>query len=180
MMAKVTFAPDEAVLADLSPQRSSVLFPVLELVIITALLWMGVGLIDAHFDTVARNTFGTVYAPPSAVVAMLPQDQTLVVLLWLRRFLLVAWVWMAWRRCIKHLLFRARARMILTNQRLITMTGHLRSEVGEVPLRHIVDARHRGSDVAVYTMGARLPMVMHNVPHSRKFVRLLRKNMRTL
>lgn len=179
-MAKVTFAPDEALLADLSPNRSSVLFPVLELVVITGLVWLGVGLIDAHFDSVARNTFGAVYAPPSAIVAMLPQDQTLTALLWLRRLLLVAWVWMAWSRCIKHLLFRARARMMLTNQRLITMTGHLRSEVGEVPLRHIVDARHRGSDVAVYTMGARLPMVMHNVPQAKKFVRLLRENMRPL
>lgn len=179
-MAKVSFAPDESLLADLSPNRNSVLFPVLELIIITGLVWLGIGLIDAHFDRVARATFGVVYAPPSLVATMLPQDQTLLVLVWLRRLVLVAWAWLAWSRCIRHLVFRARARMMLTDQRLITATGHLRSEISEVPLAHVVDARHRGSDVAVYTMGARLPIVLHNVPQAKKFTRLLREQIRPL
>lgn len=179
-MPKVSFEPDEALLADLSPKRRSVLFPVLELIVITGLVWLGIGAIDAHFDSVARATFGTVYSPSSYVSTMLPQDQTLVALLWARRLLLVAWVWMAWRRCIRHLVFRARSRMMLTNQRLITATGHLRSDIAQIPLGHVVDARHRGSDVAVYTMGARLPIVLHNVPKAKKFVRLLRQQIRPL
>lgn len=179
-MAKVSIDPHEELLADLSPQRRSVVFPVLELIVITGVTWLLVGLIDAHFDNVARATFGAVYAPPSQIVALLPQDQTLMVLLWLRRIVLVAWVFLSWRRCIRHVVFRNRSRMMLTNERLITATGHWRSEISEIPLAHIVDARRRGSDVALYTMGARMPLVMHNVPKAKKFVRILKGEIRPL
>ena len=84
-MAKVTIDPHEVLLADLSPQRRSVIFPVLELIVITGLIWLGVGLIDAHFDAVAQATFGVHYSPSSVVVAQLPHDQTLMVLLWLEQ-----------------------------------------------------------------------------------------------
>ncbi|MGV0397235.1 hypothetical protein ACUY3M_02725 [Corynebacterium suicordis] len=179
-MAKVTIDPHEVLLADLSPQRRSVIFPVLELIVITGLIWLGVGLIDAHFDAVAQATFGVHYSPSSVVVAQLPQDQTLMVLLWLRRGLLILWAVLAWRRCIRHLVFRARSRMMLTNERLITASGHWRSQISEIPMAHIVDARHRGSDVALYTMGARTPVMLHNVPKAKRFVRLLRNETRPL
>ena len=179
-MAKLTIDPQEHLLADLSPQRRSVIFPVLELIIITGLAWLLVGLIDAHFDSVARSTFGTIYSPQTQIVAMLPEDQTLMVLLWLRRAVVVAWVVLSWTRCIRHLVFRSRSRMMLTDERLITATGHWRSEIAQIPLAHIVDARHRGSDVALYTMGARMPVVLHNVPKAKKFVRLLKSEIRPL
>ncbi|MBC2682129.1 hypothetical protein [Corynebacterium anserum] len=179
-MAKVSFAPHESLLADVSPHRRSVLFPVLEFIVITGLVWLGIGLIDAYFDKVAVAHFGVAYTPPSLVAKLLPHDQTLMVLTWLRRLLLIAWAWLAWTRCIRHLIFRSRTRMVLTDRRLITASGHVRSEICEVPLEHIVDARHRGSDVAVYTIGARLPLVLHNVPQAKKFARLLRKQIRPL
>lgn len=159
-MAKLSFAPEETLLADLSPQRSTMAYPVLELILITGVIWLGIGALDAYISTAAGNE--------------------LPVLRWLRISLLVAWIVFAWRRCIRHLLFRHRSRMMLTNQRLITASGHLRSQIAEVPLAHIVDARNRGSQVWIYTMGARVPLVMHNVPKAKKFVRLLRQYLRPL
>lgn len=64
--------------------------------------------------------------------------------------------------------------MVLTDQRLITATGHWRSDIAQVPLAHIVDARQRGQEVSVYVVGARMPVVLRQVPHARKFTKLLR------
>lgn len=175
-MPKVTCEPDEFVLADFSPKRSSLFFPVIELLLISGVIFLGIGAIDAYFDSVARSTFGTTYASALQITAMLPEDQTVLALLWARRALVVLWLWLAWRRCIRHVVYRSRSRMMLTSQRLITATGHVvRSEISEIPLRHIVDARHRGSEVAVYTMGARVPILLHNVPQAKRFVRVLRE-----
>ena len=148
-MPKIRFDPDEEVLAELSPSRKSTVFPVLEFVVITGVVWLGVGLVDSYLADLARQWLG--YVPES--IASVPdlvgeQDAgAATAALWGRRALLVAWVWLSWRRCLRHLLFRSRSRMILTDRRLVTATGHMRSQIGEVPLSHIVDVRHQGSDV---------------------------------
>lgn len=175
-MPKIRFDPDEEVLAELSPSRKSTVFPVLEFVVITGVVWLGVGLVDSYLADLARQWLG--YVPES--IASVPdlvgeQDAgAATAALWGRRALLVAWVWLSWRRCLRHLLFRSRSRMILTDRRLVTATGHMRSQLGEVPLSHIVDVRHQGSDVEVYLRGGGRPLVLRDVPSTRKFVKLLR------
>lgn len=156
-MAKVTFDPHEVLLAELSPSRRSVFFPVLELLLVTGIIWMGIGFLDSGDFSLPQ-----------------PQD------MWVRRILLLLWVWLAWRRCIKHLIFRSRSRMVLTDQRLITATGHLRSQIAQIPLANIVDARAQGGDVAVYVAGARVPIILHSVPQAKKFVRILQGQIRPL
>lgn len=159
-MSKITFDPGEQVLAELSPARRSMFFPVLRLMLWTGLFWMGIGVLDQYLATNALD------AP------------TVEAFLWLRRGLLVAWLWVCWRRCVRHLIFRARSRMLLTDRRLITATGHLRSRIGQIPLANVVDCRSHRGDVAVYVAGARVPLVLHSVPYTRKFERLLRSQLR--
>ena len=79
---------------------------------------------------------------------------------------------------MRHLIFRARSRMLLTDRRLITATGHLRSRIGQIPLANVVDCRSHRGDVAVYVAGARVPLVLHSVPYTRKFERLLKSQLR--
>lgn len=172
-MSKVRFEPGEVVLAELSPSRRSAFFPILRLVLITGLIWMAIGLIDGHLASEATRLLG--YEPnPLTMVGELTRNDALISLVWGRRALLVLWVILAWRQCIRHLIYRQRSRMVLTDQRLITATGHWRSDIAQVPLAHIVDARQRGQEVSVYVVGARMPVVLRQVPHARKFTKLLR------
>lgn len=176
-MAQIDFDPDEVILAELSPSRRSVLFPVLELLLISGLIWLGIGLIDAHFISVATANFGYHFAPPSAVTQQLPNTE-LEALLWLRRGLLVLWVVLAWRRCIRHIVYRHRSRMILTDRRLITASGHMRSQITSIPLHQIVDARQRGGRVNVYIVGARMPYQLDYVPQAKKLAKMIQQRTR--
>lgn len=174
-MPKIRFSPDEEVLAELSPSRRSTVFPVLELMVITAVVWLAVGLIDSYLGGLAVNWVGYVPGNIGAVPQFLDgSDATMATAaLWGRRLLLVAWVWLSWRRCLRHLLFRARSRMILTDRRLITATGHLRSHIGEVPLAQVADVSVRGTDVRVFLRGGGQPVLLRDVPHARRFGRMV-------
>lgn len=176
---KITFDPEEDILAELSPRRGSLFFPVLELLLITAVVWILVGLIDGYFDSEAMVRLGYKLNPPSELASSFPEP-VYEGMLWLRRGLLVLWVWLAWRRCIRHMIFRTRSRILLTNERLITVSGHWRSHTAQVPLYNVVDARSKGSKVQLFTMGARNPIVLTDVPYSKRFVRLIRENTRAL
>lgn len=174
-LKRVSFAPGEQILAELIPTRRSVLFPVLELLVITGLVWMGIGAIDRFFDVLAVRVTGDVIRPATLTPASLNNPVALGAL-WARRGLLVLWVVLAWRRCIRHLLFRRRSRLVLTTHRLVTATGHVRSRLTEVPLPAVVDARRRGSSVSVYVEGSRQPLVLKHVPQSKRFTQLLQQH----
>ncbi|HIW92201.1 MAG TPA: hypothetical protein H9870_11135 [Candidatus Corynebacterium avicola] len=175
-MPKIRFDPDEEVLAELSPSRRSTMFPVLEFVVITGVVWLGIGLLDAYLANVATQWLGYVPEKVTTVPDLIEGQDVggATAAVWGRRALLVAWAWLSWRRCLRHLLFRFRSRMILTDRRLVTATGHLRSQIGEVPLSHIAEVRHRGSDVSVYLRGGGRPLVLRDVPFTKKFAKLLR------
>lgn len=161
-MSKITFDPDEQILAELSPARRSMFFPVLRLLVWTGLFWMGIGALDQYMATQVLD------AP------------TVESFTWLRRGLLLLWLIVCWRRCVRHLVFRARSRMLLTDRRLITASGHVRSRIGQIPLANIVDCRAYRGDVAVYVAGARVPLVLHSVPYTRKFERLLKSQIKSV
>ncbi|MDN5581768.1 MAG: PH domain-containing protein [Corynebacterium sp.] len=175
-MPKIQFAPDEQVFAELSPSRRSTLFPVLELIVITGLVWMVVGLLDSYLGGLATTWVGYVPDNIGDVPLLVGESDasTATAALWARRALLVLWVWLAWRRCLRHLLFRHRSRMMLTDRRLITATGHLRSQVGEVPLGQIVDVSAHKSEVRVFLRGGGRPLVLRDVPYARRFARMVR------
>ncbi|KAB3522951.1 hypothetical protein GC425_03680 [Corynebacterium sp. zg254] len=176
-MTKISFDPDERVLAELSPSRRSLLFPVLEMLLITGLIWLCIGLIDDHFIKVSTLAFGYHMSPPSAVVNFLDNPE-LVPLLWTRRGLLVLWVWLAWRRCIKDMIYRHRARIIVTDRRVIVASGHLRSRIDTIPMHQIVDARARGSKLDIYIVGARMPYHLVDVPHAKRITTMIHQRTR--
>ncbi len=178
-LRKIEFAPDEVILAELIPTRRSVFFPLLELLLITGVIWFGIGALDHYLDQVAVQQLGRTLPHPTDVMEQV-SDQVGEMAVWARRGLLLLWVWLAWRRCIRHLVFRARSRVVLTDHRLITATGHIRSYISQVPLQHIVDARSRGSDVAVYVIGTRHPMMLRDVPYAKRFTRLIRSQVEPL
>ena len=171
-MPKIRFARDEQILAELSPTRRSVVMPVIELVLVTGIAWLGVGLLDAHLAHLAENALG--YVPGRiSDVPRLVQDASATPTLWARRILLVAWVWLAWRRCGRFLLYRQRSRMILTDRRLITATGHMRSRIGEIPLDQIVEVTQRGTTVDVWPRGGGRPLRLTDVPFAARFARMV-------
>lgn len=171
-MPKIRFAHDEQILAELSPTRRSVVMPVIQLVLLTGLAWLGVGLLDAHLAHIAETTLG--YAPENLTsVPDLVDDSGAVATLWGRRLLLLAWVWLAWRRCGRFLLYRQRSRMILTDRRLITATGHLRSRIGEIPLDQIAEVTRRGTTVDLWPRGGGRPLRLTDVPYAARFARMV-------
>ena len=171
-MAKIRFERGEGILAELSPSRRSILFPVLELVLATGVVWLLVGLLDAHLVDLATSS-GFVPEHLSEVPDIPGVDGSATAALWGRRLLLVLWVWIAWRRCIRQLIFRQRSRIILTDRRLLTVTGHWRSRIGEVPLDQIVEVRRRGGTVSVWTRGYRAPLRLVDVPFAARFTAML-------
>ncbi|WP_311488674.1 hypothetical protein [uncultured Corynebacterium sp.] len=176
---KITFEPGEQILAELCPNRRSLLFPVLELLLITGVTWALIGLIDHYLDAEALRLLGYSLPVPSQL-AMHVGEPLYVAAQWGRRALVVLWLFLAWRRCGRQMIFRARSRMMLTNERLITATGHWRSQTAQVPLEYIVDARAKGSTVSVFVMGTRNPIVLRDVPYAKRFVRLIRSYTRAL
>jgi hypothetical protein len=169
---KIRFAPDERILAELSPTRRSTVMPLVELVLLTGIAWLGIGLLDAHLAHIAETTLG--YVPENITrVPELVADGGATATLWGRRLLLLAWLWLAWRRCGRFLLYRQRSRMILTDRRLITATGHLRSRIGEIPLDQIGDVTRRGTTVDVWPRGGGRPLRLTDVPFAARFTRMV-------
>ena len=176
-MATIRMYEGERLLADVSPSRSTVVFPVLEMLLITGLAWLAVGWIDSQAAARAVDLLGYELYPPSALVAAFPNDRWAQIYLWGHRLVLVLWAIGLWRRGIRHMIFRQRSRMVLTTQRLVTASGGWRSRTGEVPLAHVVDARRKGSSVAVYLRTSSVPVVLRNVPASKQFTHLLREQL---
>ncbi|WP_297005061.1 PH domain-containing protein [uncultured Corynebacterium sp.] len=165
-MAKVHFDLGEVVLAELSPSRRSVIFPVLELILATGIVWLLIGLLDAHLADEAVRVVGHVPDNLAVVPGLDGVAGTTSAALWGRRLLLLVWVWAAWRRCLRHLVFRQRSRIILTDRRLVTASGDWRSRVLDIPLDQVTEVRQRGGTVSVWTRGSRVPVRLTDVPYA--------------
>lgn len=176
---KITIEPGEKVLAELSPNRRSLTFPVLELLLITGVVWILIGMLDHYLDTEAARQLGYSLTVPSHLANVI-DDPAYQAAQWGRRGLILLWLFLAWRRCGRQMIYRTRSRMLLTTERLITASGHWRSHTAQVPLSYIVDARAKGSTVSVFVMGTRNPIVLQDVPFAKRFVRLIRSHTRAL
>lgn len=172
-MAKIRFDRGEMILAELSPSRRSIIFPVLELILVTGGVWLLIGLLDAHLAALATAAVGYVPGDVGDIPGLPGVDVSAIAALWARRVLLVIWVWLAWRRCIRHLLFRQRSRIILTDRRLITASGDWRSRVIELPVSQIAEVAHSGSTVSVWIRGYREPMRLTDVPYADELTRMI-------
>lgn len=176
-MSKVNIEPGEVVLADLNPTRSSTLKPVLWLLILTAGCFAILGVLDQWLDACARYYFGGEVNPPVVLYSLIDPnaDKAIGVAVWARRITLIVTLLLSWRLCFRYLLFRSRSRLIITDRRMITASGHVRSRVMEVPMEQIVHAQARRSTIDVYVSGMRTPMRLTDVPYPKRVVKMLRR-----
>lgn len=172
-MPKIRFDDGEVILAELSPSRKSLIFPVLELILATGVAWLLIGLVDAHLAMVATNAIGTVPDNLGTVPDLPEVDATALPALWGRRLILIGWVWIAWRRCLRPMLFRQRSRIILSDRRLITATGNWRSRVMEIPLDQLVEVDQNGGTITVWTRGHHAPCQLLDVPNAAQVAEML-------
>lgn len=174
---KIRFDQGEVILAELSPSRRSVVFPVLELILATGVVWLLIGLLDAHLASVATAAVGQVPGNLGEVPDLPGVGGSATAALRGRRVLLVVWAWIAWRRCVRHLVFRQRSRIILTDRRLITASGDWRSRVAEIPWSEVTEVRQRGSTVNVWTRGYRAPFRLVDVPYAGEVAAMVKERM---
>lgn len=131
----------EVVRADFTSPLRTLTFPVLELILITGLAWMGIGWLDG----------------PGPVVDI--QLRNGVVLLWA--------VLAAWRFGLP-LLRSRRRRFVLTDRRIIVRTGSLRAGTDSIPLRDIHSVKRRRSGISLGVRGVGRPLYFPDVPRAKK------------
>ncbi|MDU0478846.1 PH domain-containing protein [Staphylococcus chromogenes] len=130
----------EEVRYDLTAPLSTMTFPVVESLLITALSWMAVGFVDRSSN---------------------PQLHNLVVLVWA---LLLLW------RLIIPLLRKRRQRFAVTTQRLIVRAGRFRAREDSIPMQHIIGASRRRGTVLVEVAGYDRALAFPDVPKAKRVV----------
>ncbi len=164
--------PGETILARVHPKRSTLLFPFLELLVITGMVWLAIGLIDHQLINQSVAILGYETPNPVAFATAYPTPET-TAYLWGRRALLILWLLLGWRRFIKPVMNRNKQLTILTNYRLITHDGQRRNPPTEIPLQHITDARAKGSKLRIYLQGAYRPWELANLPQPKKLATII-------
>lgn len=145
-MSLLRLGPNEIVRADMTAPARTLVFPFLELVLITGVCWIGIGYLDQPglaVDPVLRN----------AVVGL--------------------WAVLAVWRFVLPLLRARRQRFVVTDRRIIARAGTFRSRVDSIPLRdvHFVRRYRTGLSVSIY--GHDRPLYFADVPRAKKLERLI-------
>lgn len=115
----LSIKPDEQVLVDMTAPNSNLVFPFLEVVLLTGLAWMGIGWLDNPHNLAQLNT--GLLDP-----ALLHNS---VVVVWM---LLVIW------RFVLPLLRNRKQRFIVTNQRIVARPAKLTAKVDSIPLHQVL------------------------------------------
>lgn len=136
----------EIVRADLTAPASTLFFPFLELILITALCWMGIGYMDQPGSTWDVN---------------------------LRNALVGVWVALALWRFVLPVLRGRRQRFMVTDRRILARAGRLGARVDSIPLRQVHSVRRyrRGISLALY--GHDRPLYFENVPKAKRIERMI-------
>ncbi|WP_448852054.1 hypothetical protein [Corynebacterium sp. 335C] len=140
--------PGEEVLLDVNPVFTDLVRPMVELAVITGVIWLLVGFIDGPYigDGDLRG---------------------------LRAMLLTAWpLLLAWRVGAPVLGWLGR-RLVVTDRRLILRRGIVRPDIVVVDLRSVRGVGRRGSVLEVSTGPWRPPLVIEGVPGSRRVARVI-------
>ena len=140
--------PGEVALLDVNPVFSRLVRPLVDLVVVTGVIWLLIGFIDGP------------YIGDGDLAGM-------------RATLMLAWpVLLAWRVGGPVLDWLGR-RLVVTDRRLLLRRGIVRPEITSIDLRSIRAVDRRGSMLAVSTRYWREPLVIEGVPGSRRVVRAL-------
>ncbi|GAB3942003.1 hypothetical protein GCM10028828_07800 [Corynebacterium tapiri] len=142
--------PGEQVRADLTSSPRVMVFPVIELVATTGLLWMAIGFLDS---------------PASPF-----PDQ-------LRNLFVVAWMLAVLLRFVVPLVRARRRRFIVTNRRVIARQAQLRGRVDSIPFADIHSVRRRKGGLSVAILGQPAPLFYPEVPKSRRVEEMINRSL---
>lgn len=138
----------EQILLDTNPTFNRLLWPLLELMAITGVCWLLVGLIDGPH--LAAGEFGVL--------------RTLVMLIWLALIGL---------RVVRPVLAWLGERLVITQHRILLRRGFFSPRVVAIDLRSIRAVDRRGSVVYLHTHPNAAPLALMDVPGSKKVARLV-------
>lgn len=143
--------PDEQVLVDMTAPTSALVFPFLEVILLTGVAWMGIGWLDNPYNLpeLATSVFDPVLLRNS------------VVTVWL---VLVVW------RFVLPLLRSRKQRFIVTNQRIVARPAKLTAKVDSIPLGQVLDVARRRKGISLAVRGFSYPLYFGGVPKSKKVV----------
>lgn len=145
---KFQLAEGEAVLADTNPPLTSLIFPLLELIVITGIAWIAIGWMDV---TPFVN----------------PQAHNIVVAVWA---LLSAW------RFVLPVVRHRRQRFLLTDRRILARSA--RGAVDSIPLRQIHSFRRQRGGLSIALWGFDQPVFFPQVGKVRAVERALDESLR--
>ncbi|GAB3592856.1 hypothetical protein CFAEC_03105 [Corynebacterium faecale] len=145
----------EQVYVDLTSPLSTMLFPVLELIVITGVCWMGIGYMDRLPDM-----FG--YTPATDFP---PGTRELILGIWAA---LSAWRFglPLWRQ--------RRFRITVTDRKLLVRPSGLRSRYDSIPITYMRGVQRRRNTLILGVGGQSRPYVINNVPKVRKVESVLK------
>ncbi|ALC05172.1 membrane protein [Corynebacterium deserti GIMN1.010] len=148
-------AQEDRIHVDLTSPLSAMLFPILELIVITGICWMGIGFLDQLPGLDGTN-------PADAF----PEGtRNLIVLIWA--------VLAAWRFGLP-LIRQRRFRVILSDRKLLIRRAGLRTGWDSIPLSYVQRVQRRRNSLIINVGGHHRPYVINQVPKARKVEAMLK------
>nr|WP_120492119.1 PH domain-containing protein [Corynebacterium lactis] len=140
--------PSEKILLDTNPTFGRLVWPLLELMVITGVVWLLIGLIDS-----------------SAMVGSGMQP--------VRNFLLIGWVVLILWRVVPPGLAWLGERFVLTDRRILLRRGLFRPRVTTVDLRSVRSVDRKGSALYLRTHYFGPALEVADVPSARKVAKMV-------
>ncbi|PRQ10803.1 hypothetical protein C1Y63_09675 [Corynebacterium sp. 13CS0277] len=159
-MARLHLVPGEVIYVNLTTPLLRNSYLVLRAILLTGLVWIGVGFIDNYLLAGGYTFDGTTFPP---------NDGALL----LRRGLLVAWAVLMVTALVIPVWKQQRRRIIVSDRRLLVRSPGFAGAVMDVPLDQILGVARQGSDVQVRILGARRPLVIAKAPKAKRFAESL-------
>lgn len=149
-MSKFRVGREERVLVDLTSSLHSLTFPVLELILITGLFWIGLGYLDR----------------PDVEAAME-----------LRNAVVVLWAGLATWRFLLPLVRSRRRRFMVTDRRVVVRAGRFRARVDSIPLHQIYRVNRRRNRISLAIAGYDRPLYFRDIPKAKKAVATIERSL---
>ena len=147
-MARLALIAGEVIYVNLTTPVLRHTYVVLRAVLVTGVIAIAVGYLDAHFGA-------DVGADPTAA--------------FFRQLLLGLWAIVMLFGLVLPVVKKQRRRIIVSDRRLLLRAPGLRGAVTDIPLENILGVTRHGQDVHVQVLGSRRPLVIQRVPKAKKF-----------
>ena len=154
MSGRMIPGPGEHVLVDVRAPLREMIFPFLETVLVTGVLWIVIGWFDAA--DAGRYGVGPLRLPPE----------------WRNGFVFLWAVLVVWRFVLP-LLRKRRRRMIVTDHRIIFRADGFRARPRTLAISAVTWAEKERGLLAVYLRDSDLPVYYSGLPKIRKIARMI-------